>query len=103
MNAIKDRGKEGILLNVLDPNLNINPQYVDYVVLTDDGSVVTGMIAAETPNSITLQRGQDESTTILRTSIEELVETGKSIMPEGLEKQLTKQELADLLEYLMSR
>ena len=37
----------------------------------------------------------------LRKEIEELVSTGKSIMPEGLEKQIPKQDMADLIEYLM--
>ncbi|MHC4402433.1 MAG: PVC-type heme-binding CxxCH protein [Planctomycetota bacterium] len=102
LSAIKDRGKEGILLNVLDPNRNINPQYVNYVVVTDDGRSVTGMIAAEAANSITLQRAEGESDTVLRMNIDELVDTGMSIMPEGLEKQLSRQDMADLIEYLMS-
>jgi putative heme-binding domain-containing protein len=102
LKAIKDRGKEGILLNVLDPNRNINPQYVNYVVVTDDGRSVTGMITAETANSITLRRAEGESDVVLRANIDELVDTGISIMPEGLEKQLTKQNMADLLDYLMS-
>jgi putative heme-binding domain-containing protein len=102
LKAIKDRGKEGILLNVLDPNRNINPQYVNYVVVTDDGLSITGMITAETANSITLRRAEGESDVVLRTNIDELVDTGISIMPEGLEKQLNKQDMADLLDYLMS-
>ena len=40
--------------------------------------------------------------TVLRTDIDELVNTGMSIMPEGLEKQLSKQDMADLIAYLMS-
>jgi len=100
--TIKDRGKEGILLNVLDPNRNINPEYVSYIVITDDGRSLTGMIAAEAANSITLKRGEGESDTVLRAEIDELVDTGVSIMPVGLEKQLTKQDMADLIDYLMS-
>jgi putative heme-binding domain-containing protein len=102
LKAIKDRGREGILLNVLDPNRNVNPQYANYVVVTDDGLSITGMITAETANSITLRRAEGESDTVLRVKIDELVDTGMSIMPEGLEKRLTKQDMADLLEYLMS-
>lgn len=100
--GIKDRGKDGILLNLLDPNTNINPQYVNYVAVTDQGQTITGMITAETANSITLQRAEGEGDTVLRSNIDELVDTGLSIMPEGLEKQITKQEMADLLDYLMA-
>ena len=101
LGSIKDRGTEGILVNLLDPNSNINPQYTNYVIVTDRGRTVTGMIVAETATSITLRRAEDESDTVLRTEIDELVDTGISIMPEGLEEQLNQREMADLLAYLM--
>ena len=101
LGSIKDRGPEGILVNVLDPNSNINPEYSNYVVVTDAGRTVTGMIVAETATSITLRRAEDESDTVLRTEIDELVDTGVSIMPEGLEEQLNQRDMADLLAYLM--
>ena len=102
LGSIKDRGPEGILANLLDPNSNINPEYTNYVVVTDDGRTVTGMIVAETANSITFRRAEDESDTVMRTEIDELVDTGISIMPEGLEKKLEQREMADLIAYLMS-
>ena len=48
------------------------------------------------------RRAEGQSDTVLRTKIDELVNTGTSIMPEGLEKQLSKQDMADLVTYLMS-
>jgi len=102
LNAIGNRGPETILLNVLDPNREVNPQYLNYIVLTDDGLQKTGMITAETATSITLRRAEGVSDTILRTDIDELQNTGLSIMPEGQEKLMTKQELADVIGYLMS-
>ncbi len=45
--TIKTRGAETILVNVLDPNREVNPQYLNYVVLTEDGRAMTGMISAE--------------------------------------------------------
>ena len=56
----------------------------------------------ETPASVTLRRAEKAEDTILRTQIEEIAATGKSVMPDELEKQLTKQDLADLIAYLMS-
>ena len=102
LNAIKDRGKEGILMNVLDPNSNINPEYLNYIIVTTEGRVLTGMIAAESANSITLKRGDGESDIVLRADIDELVATDLSVMPEGLEKQVSKQNMTDLIAYLMS-
>ncbi len=52
--TIKARGPESILVNVLDPNAEVNPQYLNYVVLTVDGRTMTGMIASENANSVTL-------------------------------------------------
>ena len=102
LNTVQNRGPEAILVAVLDPNRDVLPQYLNYIVVTNDGLSVTGMIAAETSTSITLRRAENESNTILRTNIEQMQNTGLSIMPEGLEKQLTKQNMADVISYLMS-
>ncbi len=100
--GIKDRGAKTILLAVFDPNREVQPQYFNYVVVTNEGLSVTGMIGSETATSITLKRADGESDTVLRVDIDELHNTGVSIMPEGLEKQLTKQDTADVIAYLMS-
>ncbi len=100
--TVKSRGYEGILSQILDPNREVNPTYMNYLILTEKGRALSGMISAETATSITLTRGQDQSDTVLRKDIDEMESSGQSIMPEGLEKQLSKQQMADLLEYLMT-
>jgi len=54
------RGVDFILTNVIDPNREVNPQYLGYTALTTDGLTVTGMITAETATSITFTAGRDE-------------------------------------------
>jgi len=98
--TIQNRGAESILLNVLDPNREVNPQYVNYILVTNEGLSMTGMIAAESATSITLRRAENASDTVLRVNIEELQSTGMSLMPEGMEKQLDQQAVADLIAYL---
>lgn len=98
--AMRNRGPEAILLNVLDPNREVNPQYLSYAVATNDGRVLSGMIAAETATSITLRRAENKGETILRIDIDEMRSTGLSLMPEGMEKEINQQALADLIEYL---
>ncbi|HVA48659.1 MAG TPA: PVC-type heme-binding CxxCH protein [Pirellulales bacterium] len=100
--TVKSRGADAILVNLLDPSREVNPQFVNYVLLTDDGRSLTGMIAAETATSVTLRRAEGASDTVLRVNIDELRSTGLSLMPDGMEKQLTKQEMADLIAYLLS-
>ena len=102
LSAVKDRGSEFIMTATLDPNRDALPQYLNYVLVKDDGLSVTGMISSETATSLTLTRAEGEQDTVLRANIDELQNTGLSIMPEGLEKQIKKQEMADLLEYLMN-
>ena len=100
--AFKSRGPEAILINLLDPNREVNPLYVNYIAQLDDGRTVTGMIVDESAANITLKRAENATDTIPRGEIEMLKGTGQSIMPEGLEKQLDRQAVADLLAYLNS-
>jgi putative membrane-bound dehydrogenase-like protein len=99
--TVKSRGAEAILVNLLDPSREVNPQFVNYVLVTDDGRSLTGVIAAETATSVTLRRAESATDTVLRVNIDELRSTGQSLMPDGMEKQLTKQETADLIAYLL--
>lgn len=100
--TIQSRGAEAILVNMLDPSREVNPQFVNYALITDDGRTITGMIAAETATSVTLKRAENATDTVLRINIDELRGAGMSLMPEGVEKQLSKQEMADLIAYLLS-
>ncbi|SFI29214.1 PVC-type heme-binding CxxCH protein [Planctomicrobium piriforme] len=102
LSAIRNRGKEAILLNVLDPNREVNPDYLNYIVSLQDGRTLTGMIRSETATSLTLVRAENQSSTVLRNEIEQIRNSGQSLMPEGLERQIDEQAMADLLAYLLS-
>ena len=52
-----------MLTNVLDPSREVNPQFVNYVVVTNDGRTITGLIAAESAASVTLKRAENASDT----------------------------------------
>lgn len=100
LKAISDRGDASVLLNILDPNREVKPKFISYVVVTKDGRVTTGMIVAENANSLTLRTLEGKQTVIQRIDIEQLRGTGLSFMPEGLEKELDPQGMADVLSYL---
>ncbi len=99
--AAANRGPESLLLNILDPNREVNPQYLAYVIVTTEGRIIVGMITAETPTSITLIKPGGEKEILNRALIEEMKSTGKSLMPEGLEQQMDKQAVADLLAFML--
>jgi putative heme-binding domain-containing protein len=100
LETVQHRSPQEILIHVLDPNREISPQFLDYAVRLTDGRVLTGMIAAENEAGLTLRRGQRQEDQVLRSEIESLHSSGKSLMPEGLEQKISPQEMADLLAYL---
>lgn len=102
LSSIGNRGTEAILLNVLDPNREINPAYVNYTVETRDLETYSGLISAETATSITLSRASGEADTILRVNIESVESAELSLMPEGLEAAFDQQGMANLIAYLVS-
>ena len=102
LSAVRDRGLDAVLLNILDPNREVMPQFLSYVLVTTSGRVLTGMITVETTNSLTIRQPDGHEETVLRLQIDELRSTGLSYMPEGLEKQIDVPAMADLLAYLNS-
>lgn len=98
--ARQDKSNTGLLREILDPNRAVDQRYAEYVAVTTDGIVKNGVLVEETGNAITLRGQQAEQTTLLRSQLESLTSSGKSLMPEGLEKQITPDEMSDLLAFL---
>ena len=100
--ALTDRSAEALLIAILDPNREVDARYAGYTAALKDGRVVTGLIASETGNAITLKRQEGQADVILRADLEELKTSGQSLMPEGLENDLKGSDLADLMAYVAS-
>ncbi len=100
--TIQNRSPAQLLVNILDPSREVAPNFLEYIVVTDDGRINTGMIASETANSITLRQAEGKQQTFLRADIEVIRSSGKSLMAEGLEKKIKPQEMTDLIAYLLS-
>jgi putative membrane-bound dehydrogenase-like protein len=98
--GIRNQPKPGILLHLLAPDHEITPGFAAYTIATKDGRVLTGLITSETPTSLTLRQPLGKEDTILRAEIDEISAGRQSLMPQGLEKIVTRQEFADLLAYL---
>jgi putative membrane-bound dehydrogenase-like protein len=91
---------ESLSIAILDPNRDVDARYADYLAAMSDGRVVNGLIAAETANAITLKRSDGRLDVLLRSEIEALSTSGRSLMPDGLEKDLSPTDLADLIAYV---
>lgn len=97
---IRSQPKEAILLHIIIPEYEIVPGYVSYIVETKDGRTLSGLIASETAGSITLRRAQGEEESVLRSNVASMSSTALSLMPQEMEKNMSHQELADLVAYL---
>lgn len=100
--AVAAKPPEYLLQEILDPNRNVDNRYTIYRILTRDGQVLSGLLAAENATTLTLRGQESREETVLRSEIEELKGTGRSLMPEGFEKELNPQAMSDLLAYLAS-
>jgi putative membrane-bound dehydrogenase-like protein len=98
--SVADKSNAALLIAVLDPNRAVEARYINYAATTKSGLTLTGVLTSQTGNSITLVGVDGKAQVVLRTDLEELVSTGRSAMPEGLEKDLRPQDLADLFEFL---
>jgi len=98
--SVPDKSTEGLLTAILDPNKAVEARYVNYLATTKAGVSLSGVLFAETTTSITLVVADGKKHELLRRDLEELASTGKSPMPEGFEKDVSLQEMADLLSFL---
>ncbi|HEX3601124.1 MAG TPA: PVC-type heme-binding CxxCH protein [Lacipirellulaceae bacterium] len=96
----RERSPVQLLTDIIEPNRAIDSNFFSYSAITNDGHVHTGVLAAETSTSITLKQQEGKSETIRRDEIEELHNDGVSYMPEGLEKDIPPQDMADLISYI---
>src|SRR5262249_38623401 len=98
--SLGDKSPEGLVIAVLDPNRGVEARYVNYQATTRNGQTFTGVLTVQTGTSITLVSPMGKEQVILRTDLDELISSGKSAMPEGLEKEIPPQAMADLIAHL---
>jgi putative heme-binding domain-containing protein len=96
----RTKTENALLVDILNPNQAIDNNYINYVVTTKSGRTLTGMLSAENASSITLKRAEAQTDVVLRRDIDTIESTGVSLMPDGLEKTIAVQEMADLLKFL---
>ena len=102
LSTVADKSAAALLVAILDPNQAVEARFVNYTATTKNDRELSGIIAAETPNSLTLRAVGGIEETILRADLRELVASGVSLMPEGFENVLKAQDLADLISYVLT-
>ncbi|MEX2288432.1 MAG: PVC-type heme-binding CxxCH protein [Planctomycetaceae bacterium] len=100
--STKNKSPADLMISILDPNREAQPNFTSYTVVTYAGTLHNGIIAAETATSITLRRAEGKEDVILRSNVETLASSGMSLMPVGMEKELTPAQMADVIAYVKS-
>lgn len=85
------------------PSSTIVPGFRTYTVLTAQGKVINGLIVRQTGDAVYLRSADLSEIRVPRDQIEELKPSELSLMPKGLDKTMTPQQFADLLEFLYTR
>ncbi len=91
-----------LLESLLEPSKLIDPKYVTHLVETNDGRTVTGLLLNKDEHEVVIKDAQDKVFRIPPKQIEQLVPQRLSLMPDLLLRDMTAQQVADLLEYLSS-
>jgi putative heme-binding domain-containing protein len=100
--ALKDRSTPAMLTAILDPNRAVESKFISYTALTTDGRTFNGMLLSETGNSLTLMGVDGKEQVIARNELEELISSNRSLMPEGLEKDLSAKDLIDVITFVQT-
>ena len=101
--ALTDRSPQALMTAMLDPNRAVEAKFLEFTAFTTDGRQSAGILTRETTTDLTLSAPEGKQFVILRKDIELLRSTGKSLMPVGLEKDISHQDFADLIGYLRSQ
>jgi putative heme-binding domain-containing protein len=94
--------RAALLEAIMDPSKGMAPEYVPYVVETDEGKVFAGFLHEESAERVVLKTIENQLVSIPRDKIEEMVKQTKSLMPELILKNVTAQDAADLLDFMAS-
>jgi putative membrane-bound dehydrogenase-like protein len=100
LGTIRNRRPESIMGDILDPNLSIADGYDLWIIELKSGESLQGIISSETPVALTLNNQGGQKTIVDRKDIKSLKTLSMSAMPGGLEKEISQQQMADLLAFI---
>ncbi len=98
--SVIEKSNEQIAISVFQPNIEVDPKYQMYQLVTDDGVVHTGIMESAQSDAVVIRNGKGELERYQRSEIEVLKASGKSLMPEGLQAQVSPKDFRDLLLFI---
>ncbi|MGH8245395.1 MAG: c-type cytochrome, partial [Gammaproteobacteria bacterium] len=100
LSGVSSRTKAQLLEDILNPSKSIQARYTNYVIITRDGKIHDGLIVSETPGTLTLRRSEGPDETFLRANITQIRSSSVSLMPDGLEQDMSARDVSDLIAFL---
>jgi putative heme-binding domain-containing protein len=99
----KTRTRAELLESLLQPSLQVEPQFAAYLVQTKDEKTFTGLLVKRDEKQVVLRDAENKEIVIAAENVESVRPSRLSLMPDGLLAGLLPQEAADLLEFLATR
>ena len=96
------RSGRDLLESLVFPSTSFARGFESYVVETKAGKSLSGILTRETADAVVLVNADRHEIRLLRSEIEDIAPGRVSIMPQGLDAQLSRVELRDLMAYLQS-
>ncbi len=96
------RAPADLLESVVYPSATLVRGYETYIVQTKDGRTLTGLLARETADAVYLKTAERAEVRVPRASVDSIAPGRQSIMPQGLEGKMNRDELRDLIAFLKS-
>jgi putative heme-binding domain-containing protein len=103
LSDVKVKPPEALLSDILDPNRMFEARWSAYTLETNDGRTLSGLIQSETPDSVVLAMMGGAKETISRNAIKEMKSLDRTLMPDGLEAAITKEQMGDLIAFLLGK
>ena len=103
LSDVKVKPPEGLLSDILDPNRMFEARWSAYAVETKDGRTLSGLIQNETSDAIVLAMMGGMKETISRSAIKDMKSLDRTLMPDGLEAAITKEQMSDLIAFLLGK
>ncbi|MDP1589461.1 MAG: c-type cytochrome, partial [Prosthecobacter sp.] len=100
LTGIRSQPRESILLHIIKPNSEVLAGFENFVLETANFETYSGIIVSENEDTVTIRGAMGVENTIPRSDIDSMSSASLSLMPEELEKVMTKQEMRDLISFL---
>lgn len=100
LNGVTNKSVAELVTAILDPNREVDPSFLAHTVILEDGRVLSGRLVTESEHSLTVRTVDGEEHRIHKSQVDQHRSGNLSLMPEGFEFNIDKQQMADLLAYL---